>query len=61
MMSSRIPLLTAMTASAACMAVCSTHDDTRYPPPSCSAFHGRRGSRECAVTTCGMPCSSLAR
>ena len=31
-----------------------------YPPPSCSAFHGRKGSRLCAVTTWGMPCSSCA-
>src|SRR5690349_3828076 len=56
-----MPELTAITASAASTAVFSTHDDTRYPPPSCSAFHGRIGSRECAVSTCGTPYSSAAR
>ena len=49
-----------MTASAASSAVRSHQDDSAYPPPSCSAFHGRSGSRLCAVTTCGTPCSSLA-
>ena len=31
----------------------SANDETAYPPPSCSAFHGRSGSSEWAVTTCG--------
>ncbi|CPU64172.1 Uncharacterised protein [Mycobacteroides abscessus] len=39
----------------------SAHDDSAYPPPSCSAFHGRSGSSECADRTCGTPCSSPAR
>src|SRR5689334_10038848 len=39
----------------------SAHDDSAYPPPSCSAFHGRSGSSECTVTTCGMSCSSPPR
>ena len=56
-----MPELTAMTASAASTAVRSTHDEMRYPPPSCSAFHGRIGSSEWAVSTCGMPYSSAAR
>ena len=47
-----------MTAAASRYAVRSAHDETRYPPPSCSAFHGRRGSSECAVITCGTPVSS---
>src|SRR6185312_11961272 len=58
-MPARIPLDTEMIASAASYAVFSAQEDNRYPPPSCSAFHGRCGSNECAVTTCGTPCSSL--
>ena len=42
-----------MTAAASAKAVRSAQDETRYPPPSCSAFHGLCGSRECEVTTCG--------
>ena len=49
-----------MIASAASIPVRSHHDDSAYPPPSCSAFHGRSGSRLCVVTTCGTPCSSFA-
>ena len=49
-----------MTASAASIAVRSQNEDSAYPPPSCSAFHGRSGSRLCVVTTCGTPYSSLA-
>ena len=30
-------------------------------PPSCSAFHGRSGSSECALTTCGTSYSSADR
>ena len=56
-----MPELTAITASAALTAVRSTHDEIRYPPPSCSAFHGRNGSSEWAVSTCGTSCSSDAR
>src|ERR687896_1450773 len=56
-----MPALTAITASAASYAVRSTQDGSRYPPPSCSAFHGLRGSSEWAVTTCGTPCSTFAR
>ena len=59
-MSSRIPPLTAMIASAVVNASASIQLDTRYPPPSCSAFHGRSGSRLWAVMTCGMPWSSCA-
>ena len=44
-----------MIASAASTAVFSTQDDRAYPPPNCSAFHGRSGSRLCVVTTCGTP------
>ena len=51
-----VALLTATTASAASYAVRSAQLDSRYPPPSCSAFHGRSGSSECAVTTCGTRC-----
>ncbi len=52
-----MPSLTAMTADADSNDCCSIQLEIRYPPPSCSAFHGRSGSRLCAVTTCGMPCS----
>ena len=57
----RMPELTAITASAYSTAFFSTQLDTRYPPPSCSAFHGLRGSSECAVSTWGIPCSCAAR
>ena len=60
-MSARMPAETAITASAASNAVFSIQLEIWYPPPSCSAFHGRNGSRLCAVTTCGMPCSIFAR
>jgi hypothetical protein len=59
-MSASAPALTAMIASAVANACSSAHDETRYPPPSCSAFHGRAGSSECEEITCGMPCSLLA-
>ena len=49
-----------MIASAFSIAVRSQNDDNAYPPPSCSAFHGRNGSRLCVVITCGTSCSSLA-
>ena len=55
------PSLTAMTASADSKAVCSIHREIAYPPPSCSAFHGRKGSRLCAVTTCGIPVQQLSQ
>ena len=55
MMSARIPSDTATTAAAEVAAVRSHQEETAYPPPSCSAFHGRRTSRECIVITCGMP------
>jgi hypothetical protein len=55
MMSARMPSETATTAAAEVAATRSHHEETVYPPPSCSAFHGRRTSRECIVTTCGMP------
>ncbi len=45
-MSARVPSLTAMTASAMASAVRSSHTETSYPPPSCSRFQGRSGSRE---------------
>ena len=45
---------TAMTASAISRAVFSTQQLKSYPPPSCSRFHGRSGSRECTVITIGM-------
>ena len=51
----RMPLLTAMTALASAYEDRSTQDETWYPPPSCSSFHGRMGSRECAVMTWGIP------
>ncbi len=54
-MSRRMPSLTAMIFAAPSNAVFSSQLESRYPPPSCSAFHGRSGSRLCAVTTCGMP------
>ncbi len=53
--SSRVPLLTAITARADSMAVRSTQLLTSYPPPSCSRFHGRSGSSEWTVTASGMP------
>ena len=60
-MSSRMPALTAITRAAPRYAVSSAHDDSAYPPPSCSAFQGRSGSRLCADSTCGTPFSSPAR
>ncbi len=60
-MSARMPSETAITAAAEVMATRSAHEDSAYPPPSCSAFHGRSGSSECIVITCGMPCSRDAR
>ena len=56
-----MPSETAITAAAAVADTRSHHDDSAYPPPSCSAFHGRSGSSECMVITCGMPYSSDAR
>src|SRR5215469_7484337 len=56
-----MPSDTAMTAAADSTATCSHQLDTAYPPPSCSAFHGRNGSSECTVITCGTPYSSEAR
>src|SRR5579859_6043362 len=55
-----MPSDTATTAAAASTATRSHQEDSAYPPPSCSAFHGRSGSRECTVTTCGTPYSSDA-
>ena len=56
--SARMPWLTAMMRAAPSYAVRSTQEETRYPPPSCSSFHGRSGSREWALTTWGTPCRS---
>src|SRR5215471_14816219 len=56
-----MPLDTAMMAAADSTATRSHQLDTAYPPPSCSAFHGRSGSSECTVITCGTPYSSEAR
>ena len=53
--SSRVPRLTATTASADSMAVRSTHELTSYPPPSCSRFQGRSGSSEWTLSTSGIP------
>src|SRR3954449_1558806 len=50
-----------MTAAAASEAFHAAQEETAYPPPSCSAFQGRIGSSEGAVTTWGTPCSSPAR
>ncbi len=50
-----------MTASAASMAVRSQKSDRAYPPPSCSFFQGRRGSRLWMVMTCGIDHMSLAK
>ena len=49
--------LTAITASAASTAVRSTQDDTGSRRRAVPAFHGRSGSSECAVRTCGTPYS----
>ncbi len=49
-----------MTASADSAAVRSAHSDSWYPPPSCSAFHGRSGSSEWLVMTWGTPYVSCA-
>jgi hypothetical protein len=56
-----MPSDTATTAAAAASEDRSAQDDSAYPPPSCSAFHGRSGSSECTVATWGIPCSSDAR
>ena len=53
-MSRLIAAETAMIASAASSAVRSQKLESAYPPPSCSDFHGRSGSRLCTVATCGM-------
>ena len=50
-----------MIASAASSAVRSAKPDSAYPPPSCSRFHGRIGSRLCTVATCGIEWTSFAR
>ena len=50
-----------MTAAADSTATRSHQLDRAYPPPSCSAFHGRSGSSECTVITCGIPYSIEAR
>src|SRR5260370_4680719 len=60
-MPAAMPCEAAMTASADSIAVRSHQLEIAYPPPSCSAFHGRNGSSECAVITCGTPYSTLAR
>ena len=54
-MSARMPSETATTAAAEPADTRSHQLDRAYPPPSCSAFHGRSGSSECMVMTCGMP------
>jgi hypothetical protein len=56
-----MPSDTATTAAADERDIRSAQEESAYPPPSCSAFHGRSGSSECTVATCGMPCSSDAR
>ncbi len=53
-MSSRIFADTAITRSADSTAVFSIQDESRYPLPSWSAFHGRSGSMLWSVTTSGM-------
>jgi hypothetical protein len=55
MTSARMPSETATTAAAEAAEVRSHQVETAYPPPSCSAFHGRSASSECMVITCGMP------
>src|SRR5215470_14908663 len=56
-----MPPDTAMTAAADSAATRSHQDESAYPPPSCSDFHGRNGSSECIVMTCGMPYRVEAR
>src|SRR3954470_22939980 len=56
-----MPRETAISASAASRAVRSQKLDSAYPPPSCSAFHGRRGSRLWTGATCGTSEVSLVR
>ena len=53
-MSVRMAADTAMTPSACSMAVRSAKHDSAYPPASCSSFHGRSGSSEWHVMTCGL-------
>ena len=53
-MSAFMPLETATIASAFSYATLSTKEETRYPPPNCSIFHGRSGSKEWAEITKGM-------
>src|SRR6202051_5208470 len=56
-----MPSDTAITAAADSTATFSHQEDRAYPPPSCSAFHGRCGSSECVVTMCGTPYRRAAR
>src|ERR1017187_5413538 len=56
-----MPSDTATTAAADSTATFSHQEERAYPPPSCSAFHGRSGSSECAVTMCGTPYRRAAR
>ncbi len=49
-----------MMASACSSEICSQNEERAYPPPSCSAFHGRSGSRLWVVATWGIPWRSLA-
>ena len=60
-MSARMPSDTATTAAAEPADTRSHQVESWYPPPSCSAFHGRSASSECMVMTCGMPYSMAAR
>jgi len=46
---------TAMIASHAMSPSRSIHKLNSYPAPSCSRFHGRRGSREWTVATSFVP------
>src|SRR6201982_1296321 len=50
-MSTFIPSETATTAAAEAADVRSHQVETAYPPPSCSAFHGRSASSEVIVIT----------
>jgi hypothetical protein len=56
-----MPSETATTAAAEVAATRSAQEESAYPPPSCSAFHGRSGSSECMVTRWGTPYSRDAR
>src|SRR3984957_17344861 len=55
-----MPSDTATTAAADARDTRSAQEESVYPPPSCSAFHGRNGSSECAVSTCGTSESNEA-